>query len=235
MNMAKIAKRLQKLADKFEKDKVYNLEEGVGVLKSLASAKFDESVEVALRLGVDPRHADQMVRGAVVLPHGTGKKVRVAVFAKDVKLDEAREAGADIVGGEDLAEEIKNGNTNFDMVIATPDMMAVVGKVGRILGPKGLMPNPKIGTVTMDIKKAVSNAKSGQVNFRVDKKGNVHAPVGKVSFTEEQIKENMLALVRAINRLKPNTAKGKYIRNSVMSLTMSPGVQLNSQELMDVK
>ncbi|BCD51805.1 50S ribosomal protein L1 [Helicobacter suis] len=233
--MAKIAKRLQKLVDKFEKDKVYNLEEGVGVLKSLASAKFDESVEVALRLGVDPRHADQMVRGAVVLPHGTGKKVRVAVFAKDVKLDEAREAGADIVGGEDLAEEIKNGNTNFDMVIATPDMMAVVGKVGRILGPKGLMPNPKTGTVTMDIKKAVSNAKSGQVNFRVDKKGNVHAPVGKVSFTEEQIKENMLALVRAINRLKPNTAKGKYIRNSVMSLTMSPGVQLNSQELMDVK
>ncbi|EFX42640.1 50S ribosomal protein L1 [Helicobacter suis HS1] len=205
------------------------------MLKSLASAKFDESVEVALRLGVDPRHADQMVRGAVVLPHGTGKKVRVAVFAKDVKLDEAREAGADIVGGEDLAEEIKNGNTNFDMVIATPDMMAVVGKVGRILGPKGLMPNPKTGTVTMDIKKAVSNAKSGQVNFRVDKKGNVHAPVGKVSFTEEQIKENMLALVRAINRLKPNTAKGKYIRNSVMSLTMSPGVQLNSQELMDVK
>ncbi|WP_104707068.1 50S ribosomal protein L1 [Helicobacter suis] len=233
--MAKIAKRLQKLVDKFEKDKVYNLEEGVGVLKSLASAKFDESVEVALRLGVDPRHADQMVRGAVVLPHGTGKKVRVAVFAKDVKLDEAREAGADIVGGEDLAEEIKNGNTNFDMVIATPDMMAVVGKVGRILGPKGLMPNPKTGTVTMDIKKAVSNAKSGQVNFRVDKKGNVHAPVGKVSFTEEQIKENVLALVRAINRLKPNTAKGKYIRNSVMSLTMSPGVQLNSQELMDVK
>ncbi|WP_163533529.1 50S ribosomal protein L1 [Helicobacter suis] len=233
--MAKIAKRLQKLADKFEKDKIYSLEEGVGVLKSLASAKFDESVEVALRLGVDPRHADQMVRGAVVLPHGTGKKIRVAVFAKDVKLDEAKEAGADIVGGEDLAEEIKNGNTNFDMVIATPDMMAVVGKVGRILGPKGLMPNPKTGTVTMDIKKAVSNAKSGQVNFRVDKKGNVHAPVGKVSFTEEQIKENMLALVRAINRLKPNTAKGKYIRNSVMSLTMSPGVQLNSQELMDVK
>ncbi|WP_163555130.1 50S ribosomal protein L1 [Helicobacter suis] len=233
--MAKIAKRLEKLADKFEKDKVYNLEEGVGVVKSLASAKFDESVEVALRLGVDPRHADQMVRGAVVLPHGTGKKVRVAVFAKDVKLDEAKEAGADIVGGEDLAEEIKNGNTNFDMVIATPDMMAVVGKVGRILGPKGLMPNPKTGTVTMDIKKAVSNAKSGQVNFRVDKKGNVHAPIGKVSFTEEQIKENMLALVRVINRLKPNTAKGKYIRNSVMSLTMSPGIQLNAQELMDVK
>ncbi|WP_120951419.1 50S ribosomal protein L1 [Helicobacter sp. L8] len=233
--MAKLAKRLEKLANKFDKDKVYSLEEGVGVLKSLASAKFDETVEVALRLGVDPRHADQMVRGAVVLPHGTGKKVRVAVFAKDIKLDEAREAGADVVGGEDLAEEIKNGNTNFDMVIATPDMMAVVGKVGRILGPKGLMPNPKTGTVTMDIKKAVSNAKSGQVNFRVDKKGNLHAPVGKVSFEAAQIKENMLELVRAINKLKPSTSKGKYIRNSVVSLSMSPGVRLNAQELMDVK
>ncbi|WP_104728179.1 50S ribosomal protein L1 [Helicobacter felis] len=233
--MAKVAKRLEKLAGKFEKEKVYSLDEGVGVVKSLASAKFDETIEMALRLGVDPRHADQMVRGAVVLPHGTGKKVRVAVFAKDIKLDEAREAGADVVGGEDLAEEIKNGNTNFDMVIATPDMMAVVGKVGRILGPKGLMPNPKTGTVTMDIKKAVSNAKSGQVNFRVDKKGNLHAPVGKVSFGIEQIKENMLELVRAVNKLKPSTSKGKYIRNSVVSLTMSPGVRLNAQELMDIK
>ncbi|WP_121756254.1 50S ribosomal protein L1 [Helicobacter felis] len=233
--MAKVAKRLEKLASKFEKERVYSLDEGVGVVKSLASAKFDETIEMALRLGVDPRHADQMVRGAVVLPHGTGKKVRVAVFAKDIKLDEAREAGADVVGGEDLAEEIKNGNTNFDMVIATPDMMAVVGKVGRILGPKGLMPNPKTGTVTMDIKKAVSNAKSGQVNFRVDKKGNLHAPVGKVSFGIEQIKENMLELVRAVNKLKPNTSKGKYIRNSVVSLTMSPGVRLNAQELMDIK
>ncbi|WP_104637327.1 50S ribosomal protein L1 [Helicobacter felis] len=233
--MAKVAKRLEKLAGKFEKEKVYSLDEGVSVVKSLASAKFDETIEMALRLGVDPRHADQMVRGAVVLPHGTGKKVRVAVFAKDIKLDEAREAGADVVGGEDLAEEIKNGNTNFDMVIATPDMMAVVGKVGRILGPKGLMPNPKTGTVTMDIKKAVSNAKSGQVNFRVDKKGNLHAPVGKVSFGIEQIKENMLELVRAVNKLKPSTSKGKYIRNSVVSLTMSPGVRLNAQELMDIK
>ncbi|WP_121021493.1 50S ribosomal protein L1 [Helicobacter vulpis] len=233
--MAKLAKRLAKLAGQFEREKVYSLEEGVGVLKSLASAKFDETVEVALRLGVDPRHADQMVRGAVVLPHGTGKKVRVAVFAKDIKLDEAKEAGADVVGGEDLAEEIKNGNTNFDMVIATPDMMAVVGKVGRILGPKGLMPNPKTGTVTMDIKKAVSNAKSGQVNFRVDKKGNLHAPVGKASFGVAQIKENMLELVRAVNKLKPSTSKGKYIRNSVVSLSMSPGVRLNAQELMDVK
>ncbi|WP_104628634.1 50S ribosomal protein L1 [Helicobacter bizzozeronii] len=233
--MAKVAKRLQKLAEKFDKDKVHSVQEGVSVVKSLASAKFDESVEVALRLGVDPRHADQMVRGAVVLPHGTGKKVRVAVFAKDIKLDEAKEAGADVVGGEDLAEEIKNGNTNFDMVIATPDMMAVVGKVGRILGPKGLMPNPKTGTVTMDIKKAVSNAKSGQVNFRVDKKGNLHAPIGKASFSEEQIQQNLLELVRTLNKLKPSTSKGKYIRNGVVSLSMSPGVRLDCQELMDAK
>lgn len=231
----KVAKRLQKLADKFDQNKVYDLKSAVGVVKSLASAKFDESVEVALRLGVDPRHADQMVRGAVVLPHGTGKKVRVAVFAKDIKLDEAKEAGADVFGGEDLAEEIKNGNTNFDMVIATPDMMAVVGKVGRILGPKGLMPNPKTGTVTMDVKKAISNAKSGQVNFRVDKKGNLHAPIGKASFTQEQIEENLLELVRTLNKLKPGTAKGKYIRGSVVSLSMSPGVKLDPQELMDVK
>ncbi|CCB79485.1 50S ribosomal protein L1 [Helicobacter bizzozeronii] len=233
--MAKVAKRLQKLAEKFDKDRVHSVQEGVSVVKSLASAKFDESVEVALRLGVDPRHADQMVRGAVVLPHGTGKKVRVAVFAKDIKLDEAKEAGADVVGGEDLAEEIKNGNTNFDMVIATPDMMAVVGKVGRILGPKGLMPNPKTGTVTMDIKKAVSNAKSGQVNFRVDKKGNLHAPIGKASFSEEQIQQNLLELVRTLNKLKPSTSKGKYIRNGVVSLSMSPGVRLDCQELMDAK
>ncbi|TSA81751.1 50S ribosomal protein L1 [Helicobacter mehlei] len=233
--MAKVAKRLQKLAEKFDKDKVHSVQEGVSVVKSLASAKFDESVEVALRLGVDPRHADQMVRGAVVLPHGTGKKVRVAVFAKDIKLDEAKEAGADVVGGEDLAEEIKNGNTSFDMVIATPDMMAVVGKVGRILGPKGLMPNPKTGTVTMDVKKAVSNAKSGQVNFRVDKKGNLHAPIGKASFSEEQIQQNLLELVRTLNKLKPNTSKGKYIRNGVVSLSMSPGVRLDCQELMDTK
>ncbi|GMB93232.1 50S ribosomal protein L1 (rpl1) RplA [Helicobacter bizzozeronii] len=233
--MAKVAKRLQKLAEKFDKDKVHSVQEGVSVVKSLASAKFDESVEVALRLGVDPRHADQMVRGAVVLPHGTGKKVRVAVFAKDIKLDEAKEAGADVVGGEDLAEEIKNGNTNFDMVIATPDMMAVVGKVGRILGPKGLMPNPKTGTVTMDVKKAVGNAKSGQVNFRVDKKGNLHAPIGKASFSEEQIQQNLLELVRTLNKLKPSTSKGKYIRNGVVSLSMSPGVRLDCQELMDAK
>lgn len=231
----KVAKRLQALEAKVDSQKVYDVQSGVSVVKSLASAKFDETVEVALRLGVDPRHADQMIRGAVVLPHGTGKKVRVAVFAKGIKADEAKNAGADVVGADDLADEIKNGNINFDMVIATPDMMALVGKVGRILGPKGLMPNPKTGTVTMDIAKAVSNAKSGQVNFRVDKKGIIHAPIGKVSFDENKIRDNMLELVCAINRLKPTSAKGKYIRSSTLSLTMSPAVRVDSQELMDVK
>ncbi|MFC3867102.1 50S ribosomal protein L1 [Helicobacter equorum] len=231
----KTTKRLQALQAKIDTNKIYDVASGVSLVKSLASAKFDETVEIALRLGVDPRHADQMIRGAVVLPHGTGKKVRVAVFAKGIKADEAKVAGADIVGADDLAEDIKNGNVDFDMVIATPDMMALVGKVGRILGPKGLMPNPKTGTVTADISKAVANAKSGQVNFRVDKKGIIHAPVGKVSFQEDKIKENMLELVRVINRLKPSSAKGKYIKSSTLSLTMSPGVKLDSQELMDVK
>lgn len=231
----KITKRLQTLQTKVDSQKVYDVQNGVNIVKSMASAKFDETVEIALRLGVDPRHADQMIRGAVVLPHGTGKKVRVAVFAKGIKADEAKNAGADIVGADDLAEEIKNGNINFDMVIATPDMMALVGKVGRILGPKGLMPNPKTGTVTMEVAKAVSNAKSGQVNFRVDKKGIIHAPIGKVSFAEDKIRENMLELVRVINRLKPTSAKGKYIRSGTLSLTMSPAVKLDSQELMDIK
>lgn len=231
----KTTKRLQALQAKIDTNKIYDVASGVSLVKSLASAKFDETVEIALRLGVDPRHADQMIRGAVVLPHGTGKKVRVAVFAKGIKADEAKVAGADVVGADDLAEDIKNGNMDFDMVIATPDMMALVGKVGRILGPKGLMPNPKTGTVTADVSKAVANAKSGQVNFRVDKKGIIHAPVGKVSFQEDKIKENMLELVRAINRLKPSSAKGKYIKSSTLSLTMSPGVKLDSQELMDAK
>lgn len=231
----KITKRMQALLDKVDTKKVYDITTASVSVKSLASAKFDETVEVALKLGVDPRHADQMIRGAVVLPHGTGKKVRVAVFAKGVKADEARAAGADIVGDDDLAEEIKNGNINFDLVIATPDMMALVGKVGRILGPKGLMPNPKTGTVTADVSKAVNNAKSGQVNFRVDKKGNIHAPVGKASFDAEKIKDNVLELVKAINRLKPASAKGKYIRHAAISLTMSPSLELDAQELIDAR
>ncbi len=231
----KHSKRYQQLLEKIDKNKIYTVEEAAKTVKELKSAKFDETVELALRLGVDPRHADQMVRGSVVLPHGTGKKVRVAVFAKGVKADEAKEAGADIVGAEDLVEEIQNGNINFDIAIATPDMMGLVGKIGRILGPKGLMPNPKTGTVTMDVAKAVKNAKSGQVNFRVDKKGNIHAGIGKASFPEEHIAENLKEFVAAINKLKPAAAKGKYIRHAALSLTMSPAIELDTQELMDIK
>ena len=231
----KISKRIKALSGQVDNNKIYNMSTAISVVKTLASAKFDETVEVALRLGVDPRHADQMIRGAVVLPHGIGKKVKVAVFSKGLKADEAKNAGADIVGDEDLVEQIKNGNVDFDMVIATPDMMSLVGKVGRILGPKGIMPNPKTGTVTADITKAVSNAKSGQENFRVDKKGNIHSPIGKVSFDEGKLLDNLVELIKTINRLKPSTAKGKYIRSSSLSLTMSPSIKIDSQELMDVK
>ena len=233
--MKKLAKRIQNLNAKLEKGKVYDLTSATTKIKDLASAKFDETVEIAIRLGVDPRHADQMIRGAVVLPHGTGKKVRVAVFAKGIKADEAKNAGADIVGDEDLVASIQGGELNFDMVIATPDMMALVGKVGKILGPKGLMPNPKIGTVTMDVAQAVKNAKSGQVNFRVDKKGNIHAPVGKASFEATKIKDNLVELIKMINKLKPTSAKGKYIKRTSISLTMSPSLEIDSVELADIK
>lgn len=233
--MKKIAKRIQNLNAKLEKGKIYDLTSATTKIKDLASAKFDETVEIAIRLGVDPRHADQMIRGAVVLPHGTGKKVRVAVFAKGIKADEARNAGADIVGDDDLVASIQGGELNFDMVIATPDMMALVGKVGKILGPKGLMPNPKIGTVTMDVAQAVKNAKSGQVNFRVDKKGNIHAPLGKASFDAAKIKDNLIELIKMINKLKPTSAKGKYIKRTSISLTMSPSLEIDSMELADIK
>ncbi|MCR2122934.1 50S ribosomal protein L1 [Campylobacter upsaliensis] len=233
--MAKITKRLQELTKKIDSEKNYVLNEAVDVVKTLASAKFDETVEIALKLNVDPRHADQMVRGSVVLPAGTGKKVRVAVIAKDAKADEAQAAGADIVGSDDLVEEIQKGNMNFDVLIATPNLMGLVGKVGRILGPKGLMPNPKTGTVTMDIAQAVHNAKSGQVNFRVDKQGNIHVGLGKVSFTKEKLLENISTFVKAINKHKPAAAKGRYIKNAALSLTMSPSVKLEVQELLDMK
>ncbi|NWF66574.1 MAG: 50S ribosomal protein L1 [Campylobacterales bacterium] len=233
--MAKKSKRYLSLLEKVDASKIYDLNEAVSNLQNLKSAKFDESVEISLNLGVDPRHADQMVRGSCVLPHGTGKTVRVAVFAKDLKADEAKAAGADIVGLDDLVESIQNGNINFDMVIATPDCMGVVGKIGRILGPKGLMPNPKTGTVTMDVKKAVQNAKAGQINFKVDKKGNLHTLVGKSTFEIEKIKENIAEFLRTVNRLKPSTSKGKYITNAAISLTMSPSMKLNTQELMDIR
>ncbi|ECR2890266.1 50S ribosomal protein L1 [Campylobacter jejuni] len=233
--MAKIAKRLKELSQKIDSNKEYALSDAIDTIKTLKSAKFDETVEIALKLNVDPRHADQMVRGSVVLPAGTGKKVRVAVIAKDAKADEAKNAGADIVGSDDLVEEIQKGNMNFDVLIATPNLMGLVGKVGRILGPKGLMPNPKTGTVTMDVAQAVNNAKSGQVNFRVDKQGNIHAGFGKVSFSKEQLWDNVSTFVKAINKHKPAAAKGRYIKNAALSLTMSPSVKLETQELLDMK
>jgi large subunit ribosomal protein L1 len=231
----KISKRKQALLEKIDPKKTYSIEEAVATVKTLKSAKFDETVEVALNLNVDPRHADQMIRGSVVLPHGTGKTVRVAVFAKGDKVDEAKAAGADLVDADALIEQIQAGQLDFDIVISTPDMMGVLGKVARILGPKGLMPNPKTGTVTMDVAQAVKNAKGGQVNFRVDKKGNIHAGIGKVSFSEEQIKENLVAFIEKINRSKPASAKGRYVKNAALSLTMSPSISLDTNEVMELK
>ncbi len=231
----KPSKRREALLKIVDVTKTYSVDEAMATLKNLKSAKFDETVEVALNLNVDPRHADQMVRGSVVLPNGTGKTVRVAVFAKDAKADEAKAAGADLVGSTDLIESIQAGNIDFDIVISTPDMMGVLGKVARILGPKGLMPNPKTGTVTMDVAKAVENAKGGQVNFRVDKKGNIHAGIGKISFSEDQIKENFVTLLETINKAKPASAKGRFITNGAISLTMSPSITLDTTELMDIK
>ena len=232
--MAKVSKRYKALTEKIENRK-YSLSDACTSVKELKSAKFDESVEIALNLNVDPRHADQMIRGAVVLPNGTGKTVRVAVFAKGLKMDEAKAAGADVVGNDDLAEAIQAGNINFDVLIATPDCMGIVGKVGRILGPKGLMPNPKTGTVTMDVTKAVNDAKGGQVTYRVDKKGNMQAGVGKISFTAEALQENIATFVAAINKAKPSTAKGRYITNAAVSLTMSPSIILDNMELMEIR
>jgi len=231
----KISKRTQKLLEKYDSTKAYSVEEAFSTLATLKSAKFDETVEVALNLNVDPRHADQMIRGSVVLPNGTGKTVRVAVFAKGAKIDEAKAAGADLVGSDELIEMIQAGNIDFDTVISTPDMMGVLGKVARILGPKGLMPNPKTGTVTMDVTTAVNNAKGGQVNFRVDKKGNIHAGIGKASFDQDKIIENFKTFVEKINKSKPASAKGKYMTNAAISLTMSPSVTLNVSELAEIK
>ncbi len=233
--MRKNSKRFTELLKKVDSEKSYSLEEAVSTVKTLSSAKFDETVEIALKLNVDPKYADQMVRGSVVLPSGTGKVVRVAVIAKDIKADEAKNAGADIVGDDDLVEEIQKGNINFDVLIATPNLMGLVGKVGRILGPKGLMPNPKTGTVTMDVAQAVKNAKGGQVNFRVDKQGNIHAGIGKVSFSKEEIMANLTTFIKEINKHKPATAKGRYVKNAALSLTMSPSVNLDSQEIIDLK
>ncbi|MEQ8805864.1 MAG: 50S ribosomal protein L1 [Rhodospirillales bacterium] len=220
-------KRLRAAAEGINRDEALDLGAAVKMVKANATAKFDETIELAINLGVDPRHADQMVRGMVELPHGTGKSVRVAVFAKDAKAEEARKAGADVVGAEDLMEAIQNGQMDFERVIATPDMMAIVGRLGKVLGPRGLMPNPKLGTVTPDVATAVKAAKAGQIEFRVEKAGIIHAGVGKASFSEDQIRENIAAFVNAINRAKPSGAKGTYMQRVSLSSTMGPGVKIN--------
>ena len=229
--MAKLGKRMRKAREGLTPGQEYSIEEAVKLVKARAATKFDETVDISMNLGVDPRHSDQMVRGAVQLPHGTGKSVRIAVFAKDAKAKEAKDAGADIVGAEDLAEKIQNGLMDFDRVIATPDMMAVVGRLGKILGPRGLMPNPKLGTVTPDVATAIKAAKGGQVEFRVEKAGLIHAGVGKVSFDEAALAANVRAFTDAVIKAKPAGAKGHYVKRVSLSSTMGPGLKINLASL----
>ncbi|MEC8414385.1 MAG: 50S ribosomal protein L1 [Pseudomonadota bacterium] len=221
------AKRIKSARESIDPKKLYSLEEAVKLVKERATAKFDETIEVALNLGVDPRHADQMVRGVVELPNGSGRSVRVAVFAKDAKADEAKEAGADLVGAEDLMETVQAGTIDFDRCIATPDMMPLVGRLGKVLGPRNLMPNPKVGTVTTDVAEAVKAAKGGAVEFRVEKAGIVHAGVGKASFSEEQITGNVQAFLTAVQKARPSGAKGTFIKRIALSSSMGPGVKID--------
>jgi len=229
--MAKLTKKQKAQEGTVDRNRFYPADEALSIVKKNATSKFDETVEIALNLGVDPRHADQMVRGVVNLPKGSGKTVRVAVFAKGAKAEEATKAGADVVGAEDLMETIQGGQIDFDRVIATPDMMGVVGRLGKVLGPKGLMPNPKLGTVTMDVTKAVTDAKSGQIEFRVEKAGIIHAGIGEASFTEGDLKANFDAFLDAIVKAKPSGAKGKYVQKVAVSSTMSPGVKIDTAEI----
>jgi len=229
--MAKLAKRIQKLRYGVDPAQFYSLEEAVSMIKERATAKFDETIDLAMNLGVDPRHADQMVRGVANLPHGTGRSVRVAVFARDAKAEEAKAAGADLVGAEDLVEAVQGGKIDFDRCIATPDMMPLVGRLGKVLGPRGLMPNPKVGTVTMDIKAAVEASKGGAVEFRVEKAGIVHAGVGKASFDAKAIEENIRAFVDAVTKAKPSGAKGTYVKRVAVSSTMGTGVKVDPSSL----
>ena len=225
--MAKLSKRIRAFKERIEEGKAYPLEEAVTILSELSKVKFKESLDISINLGVDPRKSDQVVRGATVLPNGTGKDVRVAVFTQGEKADEAKAAGADIVGMDDLADSIKGGNLDFDVVIASPDAMRVVGQLGQILGPRGLMPNPRLGTVTPDVVEAVKNAKAGQVQFRTDKAGIIHCPIGKASFETDALKENLLALVEALDKAKPSSAKGQYLKRLTLSTTMGPGVKVD--------
>ena len=227
--MAKQGKRMKASNEGRDREAFYSVEDAVKFVKDNAKVKFDETVEISMNLGVDPRHSDQQVRGVVQLPHGTGKTMRVAVFAKDAKAEDAKSAGADIVGAEDLAEKVQAGEIDFDRVIATPDMMAVVGRLGKVLGPKGLMPNPKLGTVTQDVTEAMKAAKGGEVQFRCEKAGIVHAGVGKASFDEKALAENVRAFIDAIQKAKPSGAKGTYITKAAISSTMGPGIKLDVQ------
>ncbi len=228
----KHGKRYTEAAKLIDRSQYYDVADAVGVIKKTANAKFDETVELHVRTGADGRHADQQIRGAVVLPHGTGKTVRILVFAKGPKEDEAKAAGADFVGGQELIPKIQNeGWLDFDVVVATPDMMGVVGRLGKVLGPKGLMPNPKSGTVTMDLTKAIADIKAGKVEYRLDKTNIIHCPVGKASFTEEQLRENLQALLDALNKAKPSSLKGAYMKSAVLTSTMGPGVKLNTAKI----
>jgi large subunit ribosomal protein L1 len=229
--MGKLSKKQKMLAEKVDAEKFYAVDEALALIKEAASKKFDETVEVAMNLGVDPRHADQMVRGMVSLPAGTGKEMKVAVFARGDKADEATKAGADKVGAEDLMEDMQAGNLDYDRVIATPDMMGVVGRLGKVLGPKGLMPNPKLGTVTPNVAQAVKDAKGGQVEFRVEKQGIIHSGIGKVSFTDAQLKDNFKAFVDAIVKAKPTGAKGKFVKKISLTSTMGPGLKIDVAEV----
>lgn len=225
----KHGKKYNESAKQVNRDQMYEPAEAVALVKKTASAKFDETVEVHIRTNCDSRHADQQVRGAVVLPHGTGKTVRVLVFAKDAKLDEAQKAGADFVGGEDLIPKIqKEGWLDFDVVVATPDMMGVVGRLGKVLGPKGLMPNPKAGTVTMDVAKAIEDIKAGKIEYRLDKANIIHCPVGKASFSEDQLKDNFNALMDAVSKARPSSVKGQYLKSITLATTMGPGVKVST-------
>jgi large subunit ribosomal protein L1 len=229
--MAKQSKRIKALEGKFEHGKIYSVDDALSLIKQVATAKFDESVDVAVNLGIDAKKSDQNVRGSALMPRGTGKTVRVAVFAEGEPANAAKKAGADIVGFQDLADQIKAGNIDFDVVIATPDAMRVVGQLGQILGPRGLMPNPKVGTVTPNVAKAVENAKAGQVQYRADKAGIVHCSIGKASFAADALKENLLALMAALNKAKPATAKGAYLKKVTLSTTMGPGIRVDQASL----